>query len=312
MLVDVPKGLVKGDLLFQKPRVAEISGSDPGVEFDLSGDSLPAMTSGHRWRDGPLADRSRCRHQRSSDRISIVPTKHGHAEFPDARPARFELDHPSPDQGPFYQSRTFVREGGGGNRALKQWLGRSFGIRVYSEGFRVLPYGGPKNDWLSLDADYKTRPRALSFPGPSLVSREPEDKDEGLVFLGNSAFFGAVFLTTSGASLLRMLVNPEGFVADPSYERLVGRPAHGDLPVGASPAPQPNSGPASRGVRNARVSPHQEPTYKQAIERSVGRAAELAQEAQQFAEKGDYLGCFVEDPNRRLPNSHVAQKSPNG
>ena len=46
---------------------------------------------------------------------------------------------------------------------LKQWLGRSFGIRVYSEGFRVLPYGEPKNDWLSLDADYKTRPRSLSF-----------------------------------------------------------------------------------------------------------------------------------------------------
>ena len=30
VLVDVPKGLVKGDLLFQKARVAEISGSDPG------------------------------------------------------------------------------------------------------------------------------------------------------------------------------------------------------------------------------------------------------------------------------------------
>ena len=37
--------------------------------------------------------------------ISIVPTKHGRAEFPDARPARFDLDHPAPEQGPLFQSR---------------------------------------------------------------------------------------------------------------------------------------------------------------------------------------------------------------
>lgn len=287
VLVDVPKGLVKGDLLFHKPRVAEISGSDPGVKFDLSGDFdsgddfWPQVAQTAHWlievdsssKDRPIG-------------ISIVPTKHGHAEFPDAHPARFDLDHPAPEQGPLFQSRIFVREGGAGNRALKQWLGRSFGIRVYSEGFRVLPYGEPKNDWLSLDADYKTRPRSLSFLADQGFP-ESGDKDEGLVFLGNSAFFGAVFLTTSGAPSLRMLVNREGFVSDPSYEHLVDvlRTAI-YLSVRVRAAAKQQTRAARREERQGRTPSRAD--LKQSIEQSVGRAAELAQEAQQFAAKGDY------------------------
>ena len=218
--------------------------------------------------------------------MSIVPTKHGAAEFPNARPTRFDLEHPAPEKGPFFQSRILVREGGAGNRAFKQWLGRSFGIRVYSEGFRVLPYGEPKNDWLSLDADYKTRPRVLSYLADRGF-RDPSDPDEGMVFLGNSAYFGAVFLTASGAPSLRMLVNREGFIADPTYEHLVDivRTAI-YLSVRVRAAAKQQTRIERREQRQGRSPSRID--LKGDVEHSVDRAAQLAKEAQQFAAEGDY------------------------
>ncbi len=287
VLIDIPRGLVKGDLLFSKPRVAEVSGSDPGIAFELTGDFAtgddywPQVAQTAHWlieidassRDRPI-------------RVNILPTKHGQVEFPDARATRFELLHPAPDQGPFFQSRVLIREGGAGNRALKQWLGRSFGIRVYTEGFRVLPYGEPKNDWLSLDADYKTRPRGLSFLTDQGFA-ESEDKDEGLMFLGNRAYYGAVFLTTAGAPSLRMLVNREGFVADPSYEHLVDilRTAL-YLSVRVRAAAKQQSRAERREERQSKAVPRTD--LKQAVEQSVGRATQLAHEARQLAATGDY------------------------
>lgn len=287
VLVDVPKGIVQSDLLFAEPLVAEVSGSDPGIDFELSGDFdtgedfWPQVAQTAHWlievdassKDRPIG-------------ISIAPTKHGHAEFPDARPSRYDLDRRAQGHGPLFQSRVFVREGGAGSRALRQWVDRAFGIRVYSEGFRVLPYGEPKNDWLSLDADYRTRPKSLSF----LSDRdfpESEDKDEGMVFLGNRSYFGAVFLTTSGAPSLRMLVNREGFVDDPSYEHLVDvlRTAI-YLSVRVRAAAKQRTRVERREVRQGKPPPRIE--LKQAVEHSVGRAAELAQEARQLAVQGDY------------------------
>ena len=37
---------------------------------------------------------------------------------------------------------------------------------MYLEGFRVLPYGEPKDDWLAIDADYTRRPRQLEMLQP--------------------------------------------------------------------------------------------------------------------------------------------------
>jgi len=41
------------------------------------------------------------------------------------------------------------------------------------------------------------------------------------MFLGNSAYFGAVFLTAADAPGLRMLVNREGFVPEGGYDDLI-------------------------------------------------------------------------------------------
>jgi signal transduction histidine kinase len=288
VLIDLPKGLAKGELLFGRPVVAEITGDDPGIRFDLTGefatgdDFWPQVAQSAHWLIEVDAS------SRRRVRVNILPTRHGLAEFPDARPSRFEVDPPASDHGPFFQSRILIREGGAGDRAFKQWLRRSFGIRVYLEGFRVLPFGEPKNDWLSLDADYKTRPRTLSYLTEMGVPESAgTDEDEGLVFLGNSSYFGAVFLTTSGAPSLRMLVNREGFASDPSYDHMVDvlrTAVYLSVRVRAA---------AKKHIRDKRREERQgkpplREDLKQAVERSVTRATELAQEARQFAAKGDY------------------------
>ena len=94
---------------------------------------------------------------------------------------------------------------------------------MYMEGFRVLPYGEPQNDWLKLDADYTRRSRTLD----SLRDWELEeldhddDKDEGLTGLPNNNYFGGVFLVHEHAENMRMLVNREGFVPEGGYDNLV-------------------------------------------------------------------------------------------
>ena len=113
-----------------------------------------------------------------------------------------------------------IREGSGGVRKLERpWLGRSSGVRVYMEGFRVLPYGEPGDDWLKIDADYTQRTRTLGYlkdaQGIRLGSK---DEDAALSGLRNSAYFGAVFLTQKGAPTLRMLVNREGFVPAGAFD----------------------------------------------------------------------------------------------
>ena len=70
----------------------------------------------------------------------------------------------------------------------------------------------------SLDADYKSRPRTLSLLS-ELGQSIQGDEDEGLLFLGNRSYFGAVFLTTSRTLGLQMLINREGFVPDPRSTR---------------------------------------------------------------------------------------------
>jgi signal transduction histidine kinase len=98
---------------------------------------------------------------------------------------------------------------------------RTTGIRVYLEGFRVVPYGEPRNDWLSLDADYTARVRTVkSLEGIPGLGGDP-DSQAGLTAFPNDNYVGAVFLTEAGSPDLKTLVNREGFVPNDSYEHLV-------------------------------------------------------------------------------------------
>ncbi|MFI5742124.1 ATP-binding protein [Streptomyces anulatus] len=136
----------------------------------------------------------------------------------------FEKPHPSPDAGPFFTARIYAREGAWAeSRAseLTRFNQRRGGIRVYLEGFRVLPYGGRRDDWLALDRDYARKPRSFDLDlDISNSSYLPQQENEGYLSQGNEQYVGAVFLTADGAHTLRPVVNREGFVEDESFEVL--------------------------------------------------------------------------------------------
>jgi hypothetical protein len=221
ILVDPPKSVVNTPLLFERPTVYDTAANDPGFNVELTGELdageeywQTALQAAH-WLIEIDANGTR-----GKIKFNIAPTKKGKREFSEATGEAYTMDHPDLSTGPFFQARILVREGQASKKE-KAWLGRSSGIRVYMEGFRVLPYGETKDDWLSLDADYSRRQKSLTFLSDLTFAGKPADEDEGLLFLRNSSYFGAVFLTQENASSLRMLVNREGFIPEAGYEHLV-------------------------------------------------------------------------------------------
>lgn len=73
------------------------------------------------------------------------------------------------------------------------------GIRIYRNGFRVLPYGERSDDWLKLDKD--TSNRSLLIPG------------------GNKNFFGAVHLDDNNL-LFEETSNREGLIENDAFKEL--------------------------------------------------------------------------------------------
>ena len=158
-------------------------------------------------------------------RVSVSPTSRTRRNPKRAKAGteKTSVDHPRPDSGPFFQGRIFVREGSlsGSGRDQKTWVTASSGVRVYMEGFRVLPYGEDSNDWLGLNRRYTTRSRSLDMGSASIFDGSEETEGSGHRVLPNNSYFGAVFLLQDDASDLKMLINREGFVPDEGYDLLV-------------------------------------------------------------------------------------------
>src|SRR5690606_6783306 len=145
---------------------------------------------------------------------AVGPTKRTLKELPEADIYRATQPHPSPQSGPFFDARIFLRVGKLAAKGdQRTWAARSSGVRVFMEGFRVLPYGEPQNDWLRLDSDYTRRSRTLdTLRSWDLDDLGPvDDRDAALTFFPNNNYFGGVFLTHEYAANLRMLANCEGF-----------------------------------------------------------------------------------------------------
>ena len=154
----------------------------------------------------------------------VAPTTRTLKALPDASAYQASIDHPAPETGPFFDARIFLRVGKLDAKGdQRTWATRSSGVRVFMEGFRVLPYGEPQNDWLRLDADYTRRSRTLDtlrswdLDELGLV----DDRDAGLTLFPNNNYFGGVFLTHENAANLRMLVNREGFIPEGGYDDLI-------------------------------------------------------------------------------------------
>jgi signal transduction histidine kinase len=298
--VELPKGVLAQPLLFSKPRVRDTTSSDPGFDIILEGEFEPGEDY---WQNLAQAANWVIEIDALSEPgdvlYTIAPTQKTLHAYSDAKRRDFCLEHPDSRLGPFFQARILVREGQSGSRQITRWARRASGIRVFLEGFRVLPYGEPRNDWLGLDADYTHRSRTLkSLQGTALeqsFTEQDEDTDAGLTILGNNSYFGAVFLTQAGASSLRMLVNREGFVPEAAFDTLTDLVRKGvDLSTRVRASAKFISRLERREQRAAgrteeeRTSIATPPIpFNEAVEQSVARATALTSEAKQLVATGD-------------------------
>lgn len=217
------KSVVSEPLLFDEPLIRNASAS--GQQFNVrlegefaAGDEYWRLMEDHAAWVVEISSRPG-----ESIKYAVAPTKRTLKELPEASPYQAEIEHPAPETGPFFDARIFLRVG---KLAIKgdqrRWATRSSGVRVFMEGFRVLPYGEPQNDWLRLDADYTRRSRTLdTLKSWDLDDLGPvDDPDAALVFFPNNNYFGGVCLTHEYATNLRMLVNREGFIPEGGYDDL--------------------------------------------------------------------------------------------
>lgn len=89
----------------------------------------------------------------------------------------------------------------GMTQAVAGEMGRNFGgLRIYRNGFRVLPYGESSDDWLELDVDVSRRD--LLVPG------------------NNRNFFGQVEISTTENPLFEETSSREGLLENEAYREL--------------------------------------------------------------------------------------------
>lgn len=226
----LPATVVPETVLFRRPIVRDIGGDRVGQgdggfevllegEFESGDDYWDVIAQAAAWVVEIRAEASD-----GQVRFAVAPTRRTREENPDAREYTTTIVHPNPEHGLSFDARILVREGplkGKGARHRRMWAAKASGIRVYLEGFRILPYGD--DDWLSIDADYTTRARQLEMleGWPLAEEFEDADLDEGLTRLRHNNYFGGVFLTQERAPTLRVLVNREGFVPEAAFDTLV-------------------------------------------------------------------------------------------
>lgn len=286
--------VVSEEGLFDRPMFVDSKAADPGFKLELEGDFQvgdnywPAVVEAAGWLLEIDVAPKRVRYL-------VAPTKRTLKELPHARQMTFSEDHPSPETGPFFHARILIREGQAtGKKDERTWASRIGGVRVYMEGFRVLPYGEDADDWLALGRDTNDRTRKLRFLTDSAApGKLAEVDDEGLLLLPNKHYFGGVFLTANRAGSLQMLVNREGFVPDASFELMVTLVRRGiDLSTrvrAAAKAVAVNTAPPS-GVGEGRPSQgHETPegadggSLKGKAEGSLRRLAQQAIELEKLA-----------------------------
>ena len=216
--------VVAKSLLFTKPFVRDqsIDSEDSPLQVNLEGDFAAGedywalVAEMANWVLEIRADPNN-----EHVGFAIAPTKKTLRTNPEVKEFHQSIPHPAPEHGPYFDARILLREGSPKlTRDQRVWVTNASGIRVYLEGFRVLPYGEPKDDWLSIDADYTKRPRQLEMLKDIGLSTEASDPDIGLVRVPSNNYFGAIFLTQNRCPDMRILVNREGFVPEAGFDTL--------------------------------------------------------------------------------------------
>lgn len=212
----LPDNLLAEPLLFETLPIRDQRGGDPGFEVvfggDLSlGDSLlPDVATGANW----IAELS-FNHETGIMQIAVSPTQAEVRRYPGAEGFRLNKNL-GPNAGPSFSARVLQRSGA-------SWESEVQGFRIFMEGFRVSPYGDPRDDWLGLERTYLSRQKRTLI---SLARLDGDHIPEGLVneevtVQGNKAYMGAIFLHRSTSVGLEMLVNREGFLPGSAFEFIV-------------------------------------------------------------------------------------------
>lgn len=203
---------------FDHPHLRDAATSDPGFDVHLEGDFAAGDDP---WevaaREFDWCVEVDVAHGTAS--YSIVPSQEAATKTKFARAHAFQG---SADPALRFQARFFVLENASTRRGpLKEFTRTRSGVRVYLEGFRVLPYGERGDDWLELDSEYRSGARYYSLDVESLGEEDVEnDNKEALSALQNTGYYGAVFLTSAGAADLQSVINREGFVPSPMFNEI--------------------------------------------------------------------------------------------
>jgi len=298
-LISFPESAVDHPLLLKKVRVQDSKKKDPGFstkltgDFDVGEEYWQALVNASSW---VIEIEASAKEGKVSYAVTPTKSRSRNRELGKADQYRCRIPYPSQGAGLSFQARILVREGSGGfNKNQRAWVGRASGVRVFMEGFRVLPYGEAGDDWLMIDADYTKRQRKLRFLEEfgDLSQDGVEDQDVGLNMLRKEAYFGAAFLTLELAPTLRMLVNREGFVPDAALDTLRKFVRIGiDLSVRHRASQNLPNREARRTRRDASQGSGTEQSVsrsqlRQAVAEAVTKAANYAEEAKQVAASGD-------------------------
>ncbi|MCM0674004.1 ATP-binding protein [Micromonospora phytophila] len=214
-------GTIAGTNLISTPLIRDVSSEDPGFRVNLSGD---LDTGDDLWDKASENFEWLVEIEALGDtvRYHIAPLASYAKREPAARAYYFEKSDPAAER-PRFQARIFTNPNSSTRRGpLAGFVRSNAGVRVYLEGFRVLPYGEHGDDWLGVDRDYRSGPRFYTIDVDQDVSDELEtDRREALSATGNIGYFGAVFLTEERSGGLKSLVNREGFIPNSTFEALV-------------------------------------------------------------------------------------------
>ena len=283
-LITLPS-ILKERLLFDQPIIRDISATDPGFDINLTGElevgeeHWPTLAASSDWVVEIDAS------QINNIKIGISPTKLTQDALPETKAITYNIPRDT-STSLFFQARILIKEGHKKN-INATWANKASGIRVYMEGFRVLPYGETGNDWLNIDYDNSRRVKKLTYLS-NISGIGDSRNDEALVALRNDSYFGAVLLTAGGAPSLRMLVNREGFIPDATFEELVRLVRIGiDLSTRVRGLARVPRSEARSESRKERIREETRKELRDQVAFSVQKAHEFASEARHLASLGD-------------------------
>jgi len=309
----LPETVVESDLLFSSPHVRDSAKTDKGFAVMLSGDF---DLSEDFWHD--LVERAqwvievRAEEGKSDVQYVVCPTRAEVQATPGAERRSWSYPHPDPENGPFFAARILVRTKRI-PRSLQAFSQVSSGVRIYMEGFRVLPYGQRGDDWLELDADYTRRREPFELgdlQGDDLM--EPVE-EETLFRLANSNYYGGIFLTEAGAPNLEPLVNREGFVPGESFQQLRSLIRRGiDLSVrarAAAAAVEPPAQPGSINSLGGGDAPRKQPAIDEDLKVALNTIEQLTERAEDLGVQGDELEDRLRDAASSVQNARDLLKT---